>query len=86
MSLFLAEGGRLAPGGAGLFRSSHEGGPREDEGLFGETAFPVVTTLSSILYIFEGIRSFPFLLIFFLAEAVSSADPVRTALEESSSS
>ena len=39
MSLFSPMVAVFAPGGAGLLRSSHEGGPREDEGLFGETVF-----------------------------------------------
>ena len=88
MSLFSPVVAVLAPGGVGLLRSSHEGGPREDGGLFGETGFCLYSIVFRFFSIFEGAHSFPLLLIFlsvFVAEAVSSANPVRTALVESSS-
>ena len=57
----------FAPGGAGLLRSSHEGGPRDDEGLFGETVFWGFFFVRLPLFsIFEGIHSFLFLVIFLL--------------------
>ena len=40
----------LAPDGAGLLRSSHEGGPREDGGLFGETGFCLYSIVFRFLY------------------------------------
>ena len=52
-----------APGGVGLLRSSREGGPREDEDLFGETGFSGSCSFNIVfplLYV-EEIRSFTFL-------------------------
>ncbi len=52
MSLFSPVVAVLAPGGVGLLRSSHEGGLREDGGLFGETGFCLYSILLRILLYF----------------------------------
>ena len=52
MSLFSPVVAVLAPGGVGLLRSSHEGGPREDGGLFGETGFCLYSIVFRFLLYF----------------------------------